>query len=117
MSRLQDDAELAYVIGHELAHFVEDHFVIPIEYILRVSPTPQDFRWSQSMEHEADVRGTEMAARAGYDPAGADRVLKMLVQLAPPVPKRLSTHPPHEMRRNLLAWYCSYRELRAQSIK
>ena len=48
------------------------------------------------MEHEADLLGVIIAARAGYDPNGLVAVLSMLAQLKPDdmgASLTLSTHP------------------------
>jgi hypothetical protein len=109
LARLENDDQLAAVISHELGHFMDDHFVVPLEFLLKLDPDPQVFRMSQAMEHEADIRGAELAVRGGYNPGAGITVLEILRQLTPNVPKKLSTHPPHLLRQQLLGWYCKYR--------
>jgi hypothetical protein len=59
---VEDDDELAFAIGHELAHRILGH---------RSSRM-------RSRERAADRMGTELAARAGYDPAAAVRLVRRL---------------------------------------
>ena len=59
---VEDDDELAFAIGHELAHRILGH---------RSSRM-------RSRERAADRMGTELAASAGYDPAAAVRLVRRL---------------------------------------
>ena len=92
-----DNAELASVLSHEMAHVIARHAAIREEEARQVSinshvvndvlSDPQDgamalarskikfATFSRSQEFEADGIGVGIAARAGYDPFGATRFL------------------------------------------
>src|SRR5215472_13507903 len=92
-----DNAELASVLSHEMAHVIAHHAAIREEEARQVSinshvvndvlSDPQDgalalarskikfATFSRSQEFEADGIGVGIAARAGYDPFGATRFL------------------------------------------
>ena len=92
-----DDAELASVLSHEMAHVIAKHAAIREEEARQVSinsqvvndvlSDPQEgalalarskirfATFSRSQEFEADGIGVGIAARAGYDPFGASRFL------------------------------------------
>ena len=63
-----DDAELRFVMGHELGHHVYHHHDIPIGYILRGQQRPDPrlaldlFTWSRYAEISADRAGAHCAA-------------------------------------------------------
>jgi predicted Zn-dependent protease len=91
-----DNAELASVLSHEMAHVIARHAAIREEEAQKVAlgsdvvgilSNPQDgamalanskirfATFSRSQEFEADGIGVGIAARAGYDPFGAARFL------------------------------------------
>ena len=92
-----DNAELASVLSHEMAHVIAHHAAIREEEARQVSinsevvngvlSDPQDgalalarskikfASFSRSQEFEADGIGVAIAARAGFDPFGAARFL------------------------------------------
>lgn len=112
------DAELAAVLGHEIAHALREHTrerlseqmvangVISIgAALLGLGDTAQQgaqFAYmgmmglphSRQQETEADRIGVELAARAGYDPRAAVTLWQKMSQLggSEPLPF-LSTHP------------------------
>jgi predicted Zn-dependent protease len=117
------DAELAVVIGHEVAHALREHSreqvsqaaaanaVIGIGSAIFGLEGASDLagaayenliatRFSRSHETEADRIGLELAARAGYDPrAGISLWQKMLsASSGSQPPEFLSTHPSGENR-------------------
>ena len=117
------DAELAVVIGHEVAHALREHSreqvsqsaaanaVIGIGAAIFGVDGAADLagaayesliatRFSRSHETEADRIGLELAARAGYDPrAGVSLWQKMLsASGGSSPPEFLSTHPSGQNR-------------------
>lgn len=136
------DAELAAVIGHEIAHALREHAreraseqmmasgAIAIgSAILGLGDVAQkgaEFAYmglmglpnSRRHETEADRIGVELAARAGYDPRAAVSLWEKMGQAGgADVPKFLSTHPPREDRLRDLTAYAErvmplYREAR-----
>lgn len=117
------DAELAAILGHEIAHALREHSrerasqeqiksvgISAISSIFKLGQATQaginlatkytiSLPFSRSHESEADAIGTELMARAGYDPRAAVKVWqKMSAQNKQSTPELLSTHPSHETR-------------------
>ncbi|GHA05258.1 hypothetical protein GCM10008090_13530 [Arenicella chitinivorans] len=75
------DAELKFVMGHELGHHVYDHHAVPIGYLLRGETRPDPklalelFTWSRYAELSADRAG----AHCAHD---MDAVAKALFKLS-----------------------------------
>lgn len=117
------DAELAAVIGHEIAHALREHsreqasqdqlknvgiFAISqaaglgdlgTAAINMAAHYTISLPFSRSHESEADLMGLELMARAGYDPNAAVNVWKKMSLLSEgSTPQFLSTHPSNETR-------------------
>jgi len=119
------DAEVAAVMGHEIAHALREHVregmgrqqatavgtaagSAVLEYFTGVNPGQLGHTFTQAMfvlpnsranEQEADRIGVELAARAGYDPRAAVTLWqKMVAGGGGQPPQWLSTHPAHETR-------------------
>jgi predicted Zn-dependent protease len=120
------DAELAAVMGHEIAHALREHArermgrqqatalgtavgsaVLEIFTGVRLGQVGDALTQavfvlpnSRANEQEADRIGVELAARAGYDPRAAITLWEKMTKTgggnAPP--QWLSTHPSHETR-------------------
>lgn len=120
LSKVQpSDAELAAVIGHEMAHALREHSremashqmaeQAALQVVGAVANLPDiatqlapmvfdltvNLPHSRTDESEADRIGVELAARAGYDPHAALSLWQKMQKVggAQP-PKLLSTHPP-----------------------
>lgn len=112
------DAELAAVIGHEIAHALREHTrervsrmyaqqialaglaVVTgagdgvLDLANQVGSVTFQLPHSREQESEADIIGLELMARAGYDPHAAVHVWeKMLSAEKSSTPQFLSTHP------------------------
>jgi len=120
------DAELAAVMGHEIAHALREHARermgrakaaglgatvadIGFEILTGVRLGAVSDTFAQAMfvlpnsrenEQEADRIGVELAARAGYDPRAAISLWEKMAKVGGgSVPLQwLSTHPSHETR-------------------
>lgn len=116
------DAELAAVMGHEIAHALREHArermgrqgyaqlgtaALEIFTGVRLGQVGDALTQavfvlpnSRENEQEADRIGVELAARAGYDPRAAITLWEKMTKTgggsAPP--QWLSTHPSHETR-------------------
>jgi predicted Zn-dependent protease len=112
------DAELAAVIGHEIAHALREHTrervsrmyaqqialaglaVVTgagdgvLDLANQVGSVTFQLPHSREQESEADIIGLELMARAGYDPHAAVHVWqKMMSVEKSATPQFLSTHP------------------------
>jgi len=116
------DDELAAVMGHEIAHALREHsreqastdqlknvgiFAVGLatgsSEIANLASLATQYTitlpFSRSHETEADTIGTELMARAGYNPNSAVNVWRKMQQKSgSSVPEILSTHPSHESR-------------------
>ncbi len=132
LANLKNEAELAGVLAHEVAHVDNRHVEKQVRTGKLVSlaaqegashiPSPVQLadiaknittnivtnKYSRDKEDEADRKGTEYATRAGYNPVGLRDFLQMLaeVQAAGEGQRELAlwgtTHPPLKERVNKL---------------
>ncbi|MCR5289359.1 MAG: M48 family metallopeptidase [Treponema sp.] len=117
------DGELAAVMGHEIAHALKEHSreqasqaglqnmgIATAAALFGLTETGTQvlgmaaqftvgLPFSRKHETEADHIGTELMARAGYDPYEAVNIWKkMSAASSASVPELLSTHPSNESR-------------------
>ena len=126
--RAQNEAQLAYILGHELGHYLRRHtlqrwrdarsktnflaffqvvaaaagfgFVGNLAVLIALGSV---YKFSRDNEREADQLGFELMVKAGYDPWEASKIWEALVKEreAAEDPERLiffSTHPSTEER-------------------
>ncbi|KAL5727902.1 metalloendopeptidase [Ranunculus cassubicifolius] len=125
LKHFKADAEIATIIGHEVAHAVARHaaegmtknmWVAIIQIVLLQFVSMPDLvnatsnlllklPFSRRMEMEADYIGLLLIASAGYDPRVAPTVYKKLGEVSGDSPLRdyLSTHPSGTKRAQVLA--------------
>ena len=91
LSRMENEAQLAAVLGHEAVHFIEKHSFqervstknmaafsvssIPFSTLASMSSISG---FSQDLELEADKMGYERLVKAGYDPREAHKIFQHL---------------------------------------
>ena len=117
------DGELAAVMGHEIAHALREHSrerasqdqlrkvgIFAVSSATGLGSTSQSLLemasqytialpFSRSHETQADRIGTELMARAGYNPYDAVSVWQKMSKLSKSsTPQIMSTHPSHESR-------------------
>ena len=117
------DGELAAIMGHEISHALKEHSreqsskqyvqqtgIAIVSQVAGLSQTGQTvlalgmqygvtLPFSRECETEADNMGTELMARAGYDPHEAINVWNKMNKLSSgSVPEILSTHPSNDSR-------------------
>jgi len=127
--------EIAFTFGHEVGHLIADHVektsnqklvgeivIAPIVFMAQayVSPNPFDLSvssarnfgrslvgnaYSQTYELEADLIGTYIAERAGYDPVLGVRIFARTYDVGNSnyFLRYLGTHPPSEERIAMVA--------------
>ena len=112
-----NDAEIAHIMGHEIAHSIANHHAERMSMVLAqnlavsvVDRNAEDSRAapitnavatialtlpnSRSGEEEADKLGMRIATKAGYNPQAAVTLWQKMVQHGGPRPPEfLSTHP------------------------
>ena len=95
MNFVKSDDELAYIIGHELAHNTQSHIRKAItNYLLSFGGT----RYTRIFEAEADYVGLYYMVRAGYDPSDVEDLWRRLaLQSLRPI-GRAKTHPAYPSR-------------------
>ena len=111
-------AEIAGVMGHELAHVTERHGVKKLESSMAVEAAGgvlfgegaakesaqiawgflQNTTFSREDESEADEVGLQITKRAGYDPFGLSAFFRKLMAQKNDVPEFLSSHPTSSKR-------------------
>jgi len=90
MDFVQNDQELALIVGHELAHNTMGHIRKIIgNFILSGGAT----RYTRPFESEADYVGMYYLVRAGYSPDGVEGFWQRLAKIAPKNISRAKTHP------------------------
>lgn len=125
----RDEARLAAVLGHEIAHIEKKHGLnavlrqMGLTVLLEVGAMALDFAsadlirlasttllqlitlgWGREAEYEADLIGQDLAVRAGFDSIGAVSLLDGLMNLdSEDLPMKLfRTHPDTKGRRDRL---------------
>jgi hypothetical protein len=99
LGKLQDESELAGVLGHAIGHILLDHGAKELKRALKDKKTPEQLvveahRLLQKPpakinQFEADALGAVLSACAGYDPSALARVLKRTDPTAKPRIARL----------------------------
>lgn len=106
LSTLEDDSQLAGVLGHELAHLTlshQRHFRVLSELVPEgwwarlIDPPFLRRRWLRGegikMEEEADRLGVIYAIRAGYEPLGAAAAIALVTERLEREALDMSGHP------------------------
>ena len=90
MNFASKDEEIAYILGHELAHNAMGHIRKTVSnYILSLGAT----RYTRPFESEADYVGLYYMARAGYNPDNVEDIWRRLAVTNPKSVARAKTHP------------------------
>jgi beta-barrel assembly-enhancing protease len=80
-SRLQNEAQLAFVLAHEISHYTEKHVINSFDYAMNVANKDvyKLSAYSQDHELEADALGLKMYLDAGYSKDAIDSVFDLLM--------------------------------------
>lgn len=128
---LKDEAGMATVMGHEIAHVVARHGGERVSQQMLLTGATWgltagiaddrqeadrllktlglasllfvELPYSRAHESEADRLGLRLMARAGYDPAAAPALWERMEEATLELPALLSTHPASSERREALA--------------
>ena len=119
----QDEDEVAFILGHEMAHVIRGHAMnrivsnsaiaaasraVPIRgaisgWLRKVGIRFLESTYSQELESEADQLGVRLMAAAGYDPRSGVQLFQRLAKLNSAPEKfdlgsYFSSHPPFDVR-------------------
>jgi predicted Zn-dependent protease len=91
----RNEAELAGIIAHEIAHYRNRSDQAPQEdsdsgLCMRFAGHAQDFEKAREWERSADQAAITMLTKAGYDPAGMLRYFSVLRHADPELPRSFS---------------------------
>lgn len=126
--RVDNEAELAAVLGHEMGHYMQRHSLAkfrdararsdmgailtaglgPIGSIASLGLAAGHFAFTREQEREADDIGLQLLARAGYTPTSAAEVWQQLIEEAEADPNKkddnvlFASHPSNDERMNAL---------------
>lgn len=78
-----NEAQLAYLLGHEMAHVFERHSLISQRYDAATSSHVQRMRLSRSHEDDADRMAVESLVRAGYSANESTAALHHIFAVSP----------------------------------
>lgn len=130
--RAENEAQLAYVLGHEMAHYKSRHTLKRwrdlraktdgmvffqfatavaglgiIGDLAALAVLGEHFAFNREQETEADDSGLKMMVRAGYDPREAAKVWQRLIEEKEAAEEEedffFSTHPTSDKRQKALA--------------
>jgi predicted Zn-dependent protease len=78
LAALGDEAQLAALLGHELAHFLARDSLVDVRFARVSASTVQRMDLSRDQEERADRLGLALVRGAGYDPAGVLHMLELI---------------------------------------
>lgn len=129
MRVVENDAQLATVIGHEIGHVIAHHAAerasmgvvaqLGQEVAGQIDPSSAAIfglgaqvgvllPYSRTHEAEADTIGQNLMAQAGFDPRASIRLWQLMAQQnGPKPPEILSTHPANQSRIDALSQHLS----------
>jgi predicted Zn-dependent protease len=80
LAALADEAQLAALLGHEVAHQLARHTVIERRFEKLSASTVRRMELSRALEEEADRIGLERIEHAGYEPRAVIEMLELISQ-------------------------------------
>jgi predicted Zn-dependent protease len=92
---LENEAQLAYLIGHEIAHVLERHSLEEVRYEAITGSHVDRMKLSKQSESEADRIGYEIFIEAGYAPLEALRMMRHLEDPSEPPLDRIRSWESH----------------------
>jgi predicted Zn-dependent protease len=99
----QNEAQLAFVLAHELAHVTRRHSILSLRYDAMTSSHVERMRLSRQLEAEADRDAVRLMSTAGYDPREAVSALTHVVESSPDATHTIRAWNSHDYLPNRLA--------------
>jgi hypothetical protein len=100
-------SELAFVLGHEMAHIRNDFFAVPLPgALLSGEAQARISRIHRNWEQQADREALAALSRAGFDVTSAPVFIDRLEKFESDVEN--SSHPKHAERRELIRQFALY---------
>lgn len=78
LATLQNEAQLAALLGHELGHVVRRHRLVQARFAALSKSTVERMELSRTLEAEADRYALDALLRGGYDPRELPRMLVLI---------------------------------------
>ncbi|MCB9232268.1 MAG: M48 family metalloprotease [Bacteroidia bacterium] len=91
LAQLENEAQLAYILAHEIQHYLGKHPLNQYVETIRIDQGAGMFKrqslderllaktnYSRELELEADLKGLDLYLESAYDPAGLDQVFDVL---------------------------------------
>jgi predicted Zn-dependent protease len=119
---LQSEAELAAVLGHEIAHVDQRHAIARYQYELAsrrvglegagkladLARLPLTIGYQKNEEIEADAEGFRLAVEAGYDPDAGPALFRRMRAAMDPAPAAHTQTPQEELARTMAGGLTGY---------
>ncbi len=91
-----NEAQLAFVLAHEIVHVTRRHSLLSSRYDAMTSSHVERMRLSRQTESEADRVATRLMLAAGYDPREAIPALRRIHEAVPEEAERVRAWSSHE---------------------
>ncbi len=92
---LESEAELAFILGHELVHLLEHHAALDAQYRERTASHVKRMKFSRLLEDRADAATFAMMQAAGYPPSIGSLALRRLKLGKPATGRRIRAWESH----------------------
>lgn len=121
----QNEAQLAFILAHEITHIVRRHALLSTRYDALTASHVERMRLSRRLEADADRIAVRVMSAAGYDPREAIPALSNVIELAPEAPHAVRAWNSHDylpdrlsvIRRSILLTGSDDSELRAEAYQ
>jgi len=103
LASFDDEAQLAFVLGHEIVHVTKRHSLMARRYDALTASHVERMRLSRRSEAEADRGAIERMVAAGYDPREAEPALRHVADTSEEPPHTFAAWNSHDRLEDRLA--------------